>query len=532
MTFNSGPDFSRRSFLQRAGLLGFSVVGVGAAGSLLSACGPTNSPAAGSGAAAALKPGGVLKAALTGEPDSLDPAVSSVYTGAQVYDGIFSKLVDLGPDGSVVPRLATKWTAQDDKTWVFDLADNVYFHNGEKFSAADVKYTFERILDPKTASAYAPLYTPIDSIEVVSPTQVIFHLKSSFGPFLTNLANNGEIVNQKAIESKDPARNPVGTGPFQFVEWVQGDHITLKKWDKYFRSGRPYLDEVDFRFLLVDQSRVDALSAGEINWADAVPLQQLPTLSKDPRFTYKTSPVAGIPDFLAMNVAKAPFDKKEVRQAIAWAIDRKVIKDIAYFGSGEVGVQEVPSGSPWYDGVDPFAAGPNLDKAKQLLAAAGYPNGLTIHYLGLPQYPELLKTGEIVAEALKKIGITMQIEQVDVSVWFDRYSKGDYEITSAYQERTIDPDNFYSLVARTGGSINSMKYSNPALDKLIDQAASSTDMAERKKLYTQIRAMVQDDCPLIFTHYETLNYLMQKNVSGSVVNPTLELNLEDVAFTG
>ncbi|MBP2707744.1 hypothetical protein JOL79_28570 [Microbispora sp. RL4-1S] len=527
MTNNPGQGLPRRSFLQRAGLLGLAVAG----GGIVSACSPSGSKAgaaAGSGAPAA---GGVLKAALTGEPDSLDPAVSSVYTGAQVYDGIFSKLVDLGPDGQVVPRLATKWTPTDEKTWTFDLVGNAYFHNGEKFTGDDVKYTFERILNPKTASAYAPLYAPIDAVEVVSPTQVVFHLKTSFGPFLTNLANNGEIVNQKAVESKDPARNPVGTGPFQFVEWVQGDHITLKKWDKYFRSGRPYLDEIDFRFLLVDQSRVDALSAGEINWADAVPLQQLATLSKDPRFTYTSSPVAGIPDFLAMNVAKAPFDKKEVRQAIAWAIDRKVIRQIAYFGSGEVGVEEVPSGSPWFDGVDPYASGPDLAKAKQLLAAAGYADGLTIRYLGLPQYPELLKTGEVVADQLKQIGITMQIEQVDVSVWFDRYSKGDYEITSAYQERTIDPDNFYSLVVKTGGSINAMKYSNPKADALIDQAAASTDTETRKKLYAQIRAIVRDDCPLIFVHYETLNYLMQKSVTGSVVNPTLELNLEDVAVT-
>ena len=116
---------------------------------------------------------------------------------------------------------------------------------------------------------------PSTSIETPSPTQVVFNLKTPFGPFLSNLANNGEIVNQKAIESGDPARNPVGTGPFQFVEWVQGDHITVKKFDKYFEAGQPLLDEVEFKFLLVDQSRIDALSAGELNWADAMPLKQV-----------------------------------------------------------------------------------------------------------------------------------------------------------------------------------------------------------------------------------------------------------------
>jgi peptide/nickel transport system substrate-binding protein len=110
--------------------------------------------------------------------------------------------------------LATDWSPDGETTWVFNLVDNATFHNGEAFSADDVKYTFERILDPKTASSYSPLYDTIKSVEVASPTQVIFHLKSPFGPFLSNLANNGEIVNQKAVESADTARNPVGPGPF------------------------------------------------------------------------------------------------------------------------------------------------------------------------------------------------------------------------------------------------------------------------------------------------------------------------------
>jgi len=530
MTDTFGGALRRRHLLRRTGLIGLVLAG---SSLLLAACtgGSGSTSTSGSATAGTAVAGGVLKAALTGEPDSLDPAVSSVYTGAQVYDNVFSKLLTMGPDGTFVGQLATKWTATDPTTWTFDLADNVYFHNGEKFTSADVKYTFDRILDPATASAYAGLYTSIASIETPSPTQVVFKLSTPFGPFLTNLANNGEIVNQKAIESGDPARHPVGTGPFEFVEWAQGDHITLKKFDKYFESGLPLVDEVDFKFLLVDQGRVDALSSGEINWADAVPLQQIASLKNDPRFTYVTSPVAGIPDFLALNTAKPPFDKVEVRQAVAWALNRADIRDLAYMGSGEVGNQEVPSGSSWFDGTDPYASGPDIAKAKALLAKAGYPNGLTVDYLGLPQYPELLKTGEVVRDQLKAIGITMNIKQVDVSVWFDAFSQGDYQITSAYQERTLDPDNFYSLVIKSGGPINTTAYANPTVDALIDQAAASTDEAARAKLYTQIREIVRNEAPIIFVHYETINYLMQKNVAGSVVTPTLELNLKNVGFT-
>jgi len=517
---------SRREFLRRAGAFSALALATTGLGTLVTACGGGSTTSGGTGAAP--KRGGTLNGALTGEPDSLDPATSTIYTGAQVYDNIFSKLIDIDERQRFYGVLATKWEQRDATTWVFDLVDNATFHNGEKFSAADVKYTFDRILNPKTASSYAPLYDTISAVEVASPTQVVFHLKSAFGPFLTNLANNGEIVNQKAVEAKDPARNPVGTGPYQFVEWVQGDHVTLKRFDGYFKQGQPYLDELRFRFALVDQGRIDGLRSGELDWIDAVPLQNLASVRGSSEFNYVTSALAGIPDFLALNVTRPPFNNKALRQAVAWAIDRKAIRDVAYFGAGEVGSEEVPSGSVWHGGTDPYAGAPNLDQASAKLREAGYPNGLTVEYLGLPQYPELLKTGQVVRDQLKAIGITMSIKPVDVSVWFDKFSKKDYQITSAYQERTIDPDNFYSLVLKSGAAVNTTGYANPAADKLMDQARSETDQATRKRLYEQLRQIVFDDVPLLFVHYETINYLMRKEILGSTVNPTLELRMANL----
>jgi peptide/nickel transport system substrate-binding protein len=244
-----------------------------------------------------------------------------------------------------------------------------------------------------------------------------------------------------------------------------------------------------------------------------------------------TSTSAGIPDFLAMNTTVAPFDDVKVRQAFALAIDRSQIKDAAYLSTGENGPLEVPTGSRWYDDSNVFAAERDLDEAKRLLADAGYADGLTVEYLGLSQYPELLKTGQVIREQLKEVGVDMNINAVDVSVWYDQYSSLDYQLTSAYQERTIDPDNFYSLVIKSGGPINTTGYDNPEVDALIEQAAANDDEAERMDLYNEIRGVVTEDAPLVFTHFETIHYLMNSNVTGSTITPTLSLHMEDIGFT-
>jgi peptide/nickel transport system substrate-binding protein len=535
-TSESARGFSRRQVFATTGKAGLLLASVGGIGGLLDACSSaaTSTSAAGKGTATAAAggtptKGGTLNAAITGDPSGLDPAIADIYTGTEVYDNIFSKLVELQSDGSIGPSLATKWTQKTPTTWVFDLVDNATFHNGEKFTAADVKYTFDRILAKATGSPYVANYQVIDGIDVISPTQVMFTLKNPYGPFLTNLSLNGQIVNQKAIEAGNSKLHPVGTGPFQFVNWTQNQGIAVKRFDGYFAAGQPYLDAINFQFLQNNQTRVQALESGQLDWADSVPLSQLPSLKSSSLVQVVSSSAAGIPDFLALNTSKPPFNNKALRQALAYAIGSAEIVKLAYFGLGaEPGGEEVGPASPWYGGTNPYGTTPNITMAKQKLAEAGYPHGFSFEYLGLSQYPNLLTTGEVIQSQLAKIGVTMTINQMEVTAWLDKYAGADYQATSAYWAGTVDPDNFYSNIILSGAPDNFTKYTNPAVDKLIAQANKATALAERKPLYEKIRALVWADAPLIFTAYETTSYVMTPKVHGSTINPPLDLRFGQV----
>lgn len=526
----TGRSLSRRQLLANSGKAGLLAVSVGGIAGLLEACGTTTATSGqATTAAGAPTKGGTLSAALTGNPTSMDPAIANIYTGDEIYNNIFSKLVEMQTDGSFGPALATKWTQKTPTTWVFDLVPNAKFHNGEKFTAADVKYTFDRILDKATGSPYLPNYAIIDGIEVISPTQVMFTLKAPYGPFLTNLSLNAQIVNQKAIEAGNSKLHPIGTGPFQFVSWQQNQNLEVKRFPGYFTSGQPYLDGINFQFLENNQTRVQALESNQLDWADAVPLSQLPSLKSGSQVQVVSSSAAGIPDFLALNTTKPPFNNKALRQALAYAIGTAEIVHLAYFGVGaEPGGEEVGSASPWYGGKNPYGTTPNIAMAKQKLAEAGFPHGFSFDYLGLPQYPNLLTTGEVIQSQLKKIGVTMNITQLQSVAWLDKYAAVDYQATSAYWAGTVDPDNFYSNIILSTAAENFTKYKNPAVDKLIGQANTLTTVAERKPLYEQIRGLVWDDSPLIFTAYETTNYVMTPKVHGSTINPPLDLRLGQV----
>ena len=473
-------------------------------------------------------PGGTLTVGITGQPDSLDPATNVGYAGVQVYDNIFSKLVDVDETGKIIPQLARAWSQRGDTVWEFELVDNAVFHNGEKFTAADVKFTFNRIMDPATASSFAPLFSPVTAIDVVSDFVVRFTLEKPYGPFLSSLAAHGQIVNQKALAANDPKRTPIGTGPFKFVEWVSDDHLTLARWDQYFAPGKPYLDQLVFRGLPVDQTRIAALQAGEVQWVDAVPLNFIAQLKDSPDLTYFTSSDAGLPDYLALNTSKPPFDNVKLRQAVAWAIDRKTILQLAYSGVGEVATEAFPSGSGWHTGIDPYAAGPDLEKAKQLLTESGFNTATKIELLSLPQYPELQRTAEIVKDSLAKIGLDVTLSQLEVTIWLDKFINKDYQITTAYQQGILDPDDFYYLTLHGGEPRNFTGYANADVDKALEAARFSVDPADRKQRYAGALTIIIAEAPVIFTHYELVNYAFQKSVNGVRIVPSMDLRFEDV----
>src|SRR5215831_4599786 len=205
------------------------------------------------------KQGGVLRVATVDKPVNMDPGFAQLYSSLQVYQNVYNKLVYVDEAGQFIPGLAKSWKQEDDKTWLFDLVDNATFHNGEPFTAKDVAFTFARILDAKNKLPMRIFFTPIEGVEAVGRNQARFHLSRPCGPLLAMLAQATEIVNEKALQEKDPKLFPIGTGPYRFAEWVKDDHITLERWEKYHRPGRPYLDKIMFYAPADDTVRLTGL---------------------------------------------------------------------------------------------------------------------------------------------------------------------------------------------------------------------------------------------------------------------------------
>ena len=271
------------------------------------------------------KRGGILKVATVDKPVNMDPGFAQLYSSLQVYQNVYNKLVYVDESGQFVPGLAKSWKQDGEKAWVFDLVDNATFHNGEPFTAKDVAFTFNRLLDAKNKLPMRVFFSPVEGVEAVGAYQVRVSLSRPFGPLLAMLSQATEIVNEKALAEKDPKLFPIGTGPYRFVEWVKDDHITLERWDKYFRPGRPYLDRIIFHAPADDTVRLTGLQTGRFNWIQTVPPQRIAELERLPR-EMKSSPGRPyFPFYLMLNSSRPPLHDKRLRQAIAWTIDRSEI---------------------------------------------------------------------------------------------------------------------------------------------------------------------------------------------------------------
>jgi peptide/nickel transport system substrate-binding protein len=472
------------------------------------------------------KRGGVLKVATVDKPVNMDPGYAQLYSSLQVYQNVFSKLVYVDEAGQFVPGLAKAWKQESEKTWTFDLVPNAVFHNGEPLTAKDVVFTFTRLLDPQNKLPMRVFFTPIESVEASGPYQVRFQMSRPFGPFLAMLSQATEIVNEKALKEKDPKLFPVGTGPYKFVEWVKDDHITLERWDKYFRPGRPYVDRIQFYAPADDTVRLTGLQTGRFNWIQTVPPQRIPELERA-RDMKASAGRPYFPFFLMLNASRPPLADKRLRQAIAWALDRSEIVKLVYYSSHTPTAEPTPEPSPWATGVNAHKGGPDLARARQLLAEAGMGNGLTLTYMVKSQVPVLVKTGEILREQLKKVGITLEVQPLESGQYFEGLVGKKFDIAAAWWSVTVDPDMFYYPLQHSSSAWNFSGLKSDEADRRLDAFRFTPSAAARKKMYPELVRFLQEEGSLVVFSNEIQRYWTKPNVMGSVPLASLELRFED-----
>jgi peptide/nickel transport system substrate-binding protein len=520
--------YGRRAFLRQA------LIACGATG-LLAACGPaapapsattapvvtnTNAPAA-AAATSAPKRGGTLKVALNSDIIGIDPHGASAGVDRNVYTSIYNGLVAPDKNLNIVPDLAESWTTPDPTTYVFKLRPNVKFHDGTACDADAVKQNFDWILDSGNASPRKPEIDDVDQVSVVDPLTVKITLKSAFAPFLSIISDRaGYMVSPTARANfgKDYTRNPVGTGPYQFVEWMKDDHATFKRFDGYFESGIPYFDQITYRPIPDLTVGLTELKTGNVDFLYAVDPKDVPDIKSTPNLVYLEGPGVGYQG-LWINTARAPLSNKSLRQAVSLAVDREALLAAVYFNIGRIAAGPIPPGLANF--FDPSVAYVKRDlaAAKQKLSEGGQPNGFSLVLKGQSGSPIQDKILQLVQAQLGEIGIQVQIQTVEFGALLKAGEQGDFDALSLGWSGRIDPDGNIEPIFQSKGAFNYGKYTSQAVDDAIVKERQAADTAARKQTFLQMQQTINDDAAYVFTYFPPTIFAATNAVQGFQITP-------------
>jgi peptide/nickel transport system substrate-binding protein len=469
--------------------------------------------------------GGTLVSAMGAEPRVLNPGITTDFYDYMVSGAIYNKLVTLGPDQAPAPDLAKSWTVSEDaKTLTFKLNSGVKWHDGKPFSSADVKFSYEKIINVYHGSG-AVIFTKVASIEAPDPDTVIIHLKEPSAPFLTFIARDGRILPKHLYENSDIQNNPtnlkpVGTGPFKFASWQRGSSITLERNPDYFVKGQPYLDRIVFKVIPDASARVVALESGEVDYVAASDLQSsaVERLRKTAGITVTSKgheSWAAITE-LMFNMDKPPLNDLKVRRAISQAINRDFIVDKASFNLNKVATGPLSSETSWAYAKDVHLYPYDVAAAEKLLDEAGFKRGadgtrFKMKVVAARGVDAFAKSAEIVAEQLKKVGIDVEVNILDRATVLNQvYTKREFD--TFIHSMTSGPDpaigverQYISSNIRPSPFTNAVGYKNPAVDKLFADAAIETSIDKRAGFYKSAQKILTDDAVMVWL-YEGVIY--------------------------
>jgi peptide/nickel transport system substrate-binding protein len=491
---------------------------------LAAACG-------GSGSGAPSGPRETLVFAASADATTLDPHNTTDTESDQVIMMMYETLIGFDQDMKIVPRLAERWdVAPDGVTWTFHLRAGVRFHDGTPFDADAVRGNFARVMDPVANHKRLVLFDMIDRVEAVDDRTVRITTKYPFGAFEPTMAHVSAAIVNPTVAGKfgkdfgSAADRASGTGPYKIVSWKKDQEIVLERNDDYWgEKGRT--TRIIYRPIPEAAARVLALEAGDVDVITRVPSADIARLEKEPGVAVTKTPSVGMQQF-RFNVTKKPYDDKRVRQAISYAINRRAIVDnlVSSFARPSTGAL-----TPIMRGYANLGEIPyDLDQAKQLLKAAGYPNGFKTRIATTPRYPMGVELAEAVAADLKKVGIEAAIDVIEwgtmVTYWAGLPpEKNPQEIfIMGAGASTADADWGLRPIFRSAptNENNYGYYSNAEFDQVIEAAMRETDAAKRQQLYRRAQEIVYLEDPGAVWLFDTLYVVAsRKNVEGVTPSP-------------
>ena len=526
----SSPDLSRRRFMQ-LGLAGLSSLG------LLAACAPqapapapTSAPAAPAKPAEAAKPaesiaakpaapiaatalpaavaakpaeaakpagqpksGGTLRVGQVGDVATLDgtftPGVAEIAWA--IHDRLTAYDEKLQPQ----PMLAESWDLSSDaKQITFNLRKGVQYHSGREFTSADVEYNIRRVASGKSFNGQiekqSKWWTTIET-----PDKHTIVLKSEQPrPNLFDFFEYLNIQDKDILEGPDSKSKAVGTGPFALGEWIQGDRLVFAKNKNYWQSGKPYVDTFEVKILNDTQAAVVQLEAGSLDVILTPPLQDLNRLKGDPKYQSLVHPASGGVTTIGMSVPKEPFNNKQVRQALNFALDRKRYAENILLGTGEPASLPWTASSPGYEAAKNNHYAFDLEKSKSLLSQAGVTN-LEMDGLIQANNAELIAFSQVYQSDLAKVGVKLNIQKMEAAAWLDQVNNVKYRgiWLGSIAFAQLEPATTFQNSRGLDPTANSSGFLSDTYTQLIAAANSEPDKEKRRQLYVQLNDLFLDE---------------------------------------
>ncbi len=469
-----------------------------------------------------IQTGGTLEAGMQVGIQSLDPRNVTGLQSFQVAYNVYSKLLRWdrnGDDLLIVGDLAREWVWEDDTTLVMELHEDAVYHNGDPVLAEDVVYTIETMYDAPEHTAALMFSSEIFPEAIDDHTVSIDTGDNPFASLEANMAFVLGVVSEDIDEEFDLSREPIGSGPFEFVEWVDGDYVTLEAFDDYWKEDDdgtqlPYLDGIEFNIYPDDGTKLRDLETGGLDWIDLVPWRDVDSIQENDDLETIRSGAGAFMGIMQFNTAEEPFSDENVRKAVLHATDWDAVLNITYHGHAERGSNNpMPPDLDWgFESEDPYQ-GQNLELAQEYIDQAEVDHTEPFVNVVTRGYGNRQSMLELIHEQISEhLDMQPELEIEDGSVVFELQSQNEFGFTTSGFNGMWDPDQIFSANLAEGAFFNYGGYENETIDELLVEARRTMDEDERLDLYGQVFEEYTEDAAKYYPYWDNIAYAMQPHV--------------------